>query len=160
MPKLVVPSDITLLEEKYAVGRRRLRLLERFGLLGIPPMWHLRYTKNNTKELKSVLTKRYDKDSKEPIVMILKERQESVRKQVIAHNGLWAGIDTFGLLSLWSLRHYDWKCKAMVVPVMMYGGAIVGRVLGDLVMGRTSEFCRDRFLGELPAHQFYPPASE
>eukprot|EP00397_Hematodinium_sp_SG-2012_P064891 GEMP01092801.1.p1 GENE.GEMP01092801.1~~GEMP01092801.1.p1 ORF type:complete len:164 (+),score=32.49 GEMP01092801.1:36-527(+) len=160
--KLVVPSDITILEEKHAVGKRRLRLFERIGLLGVAPMWHIRYTKNNTAEMKAVLTKRYDKDSQEPLIFLLKARQESIRKQVIAHMGLWAGIGTFGAYGIWSLRHYDYKAKAITLPFLMYGGAIIGRAVGDLIMNRTSEYARDRFLGQLPAHQFYksPAAAE
>lgn len=32
--KLLVPSDVTLLEERYTIGKRRIRFFERLGLLG------------------------------------------------------------------------------------------------------------------------------
>jgi len=157
--KLVVPSDITLLEEKYAVGKRRLRFFERTGLLGIAPMWHIRYSKNSTSDLRDVLRKRYDKNATEPAVEVIKRRQESIRKQVVAHNGLWGGIGTFSGLALWSLRRYNWQTKSIVLPFIAYAGAWIGRLAGDLMTFRVCEFGEDRFLGSLPARQFYTSES-
>lgn len=153
--KLVVPSDITLLEEKYSVGRRRLRLLERFGLWGIMPMWHIRYSKNNRSEMKSILTKRYPSGSSDPVIALLKDRQESVRKQVVAHNGLWAGVGGSFAATLWAFRRYDYKAALIMVPFTMYAGGILGRLTADVAVGRNYEFYRNRFLGQLPAHQYY-----
>lgn len=153
--KLVVPSDITLLEEKHAVGGRRLRLLERFGLWGMTPMWHIRYSKNNRSEMKSILTKRYPGDSNDPVIMLLKDRQESVRKQVVAHNGLWAGVDTAFFATMWAFRRYDYKATLIMLPFTMYAGGILGRLTADVAIGRNYEFYRNRFLGQLPAHQYY-----
>jgi len=153
--KLVVPSDITILEEKYSVGPRRVRLMEHIGLLGIAPMWHLRYSKNNKTEMKAILSRRYPKGSNDPVVIMLKDRQESVRKQAIAHSGLWAGTNTALLSTLWCLRAYDYKAKALMIPFTMYAGGILGRIAADLCMGRNYEYARNRFLGQLPAHQYY-----
>merc|ERR1719238_474040 len=41
--------------------------------------------------MKKVLQRKYPEASKDPVVDVLKVRQESIRKQVVAHNGLWAG---------------------------------------------------------------------
>jgi len=154
MAKVVVPSDISICEEKYAVGKRRIRLFEYTGLLGIPPMIHFRYTKNNTTELKDVLSKRYPKDSSEPIVILLKQRQESIRKQVLAQNLMWVGTGAAAGMGLWGMRNYNLQSKLMVVPFAAYFGSFVGRSLGDCFTYRNMEYGRDRFLGQLPAHTF------
>merc|ERR1712130_651759 len=43
---VVVPSDITILEEKKKIGNRKVSFLENIGLLGMAPfMIHLHYSK-------------------------------------------------------------------------------------------------------------------
>lgn len=157
--KLVVPSDVTLLEEKYATGVRRLGIFEKTGLLLTPPLWHIRYTKNNTSELRDVLKKKYSKDSTDPVVLLLKARQESVRKQVVAQNGMWLGVDCAALAVIWGLRHYNYQAKAMALPFACYFGSFVGRAFGNLATNRNKEYGRDRYLGQLPAHQFFNPSA-
>merc|ERR1719159_1843031 len=101
---ILVPSDITLLEEKFAIGKRRLRTLEWVGLMGMPPMLHIHYSKMDRSDMRAVLTKKYDPESKDPIVGVLKTRQEAVRKQVIAHNGMWFTGGGMAGLTWWSFR--------------------------------------------------------
>eukprot|EP00420_Gonyaulax_spinifera_P038102 CAMPEP_0197886032 /NCGR_PEP_ID=MMETSP1439-20131203/15815_1 /TAXON_ID=66791 /ORGANISM="Gonyaulax spinifera, Strain CCMP409" /LENGTH=53 /DNA_ID=CAMNT_0043505795 /DNA_START=67 /DNA_END=225 /DNA_ORIENTATION=+ len=42
---VVVPSDITVLEAKASIGRRRLGLLEWSGINLTAPMLHIHYSK-------------------------------------------------------------------------------------------------------------------
>lgn len=155
MPAVVVPSDITLLEEKHNIGRRSLSWMEKFGLLGIPPMLHISYSKMDRGDMRAVLSRKFDPSSANPVVDICRRRQESVSKYVVSHNGLWGGAGVFGGLTFWSVRRYNYQSKLIMLPFMAYGGAILGRVVGDILSTRNSEFARDAFLGSLPAKTYF-----
>eukprot|EP00747_Dinoflagellata_sp_TGD_P161951 gnl/TRDRNA2_/TRDRNA2_179015_c0_seq1.p1 gnl/TRDRNA2_/TRDRNA2_179015_c0~~gnl/TRDRNA2_/TRDRNA2_179015_c0_seq1.p1 ORF type:complete len:164 (+),score=31.00 gnl/TRDRNA2_/TRDRNA2_179015_c0_seq1:57-548(+) len=157
---LVVPSDITIAEEKYKVGRRSLGWIEWAGLMGIPPMLHLHYSKLDRADMRAVLTKRFDPEDKSPINDILMRRQESIRKRVVAHNGIWAGAYGMTGLVWWSFRRYNYHSRLISVPFIFYGGTFVGRWVGDIICNRNAEFGRDRFLGELPGKVYYVPPAE
>eukprot|EP00929_Paragymnodinium_shiwhaense_P092683 TRINITY_DN5266_c0_g1_i2.p2 TRINITY_DN5266_c0_g1~~TRINITY_DN5266_c0_g1_i2.p2 ORF type:complete len:161 (+),score=41.79 TRINITY_DN5266_c0_g1_i2:87-569(+) len=148
---VVVPSDITILEEKLKVGRRRLGFFESLGLMYTPPMLHIHYSKMDRGDLRAVLEKKYDPEDNSPAADIVKRRQESVRKQVIAKNWMWE--TAFGMTGLtwWSFRRYNYQSRLVALPFVFYGGTFVGRVLGDVLTGRNAEYGRDRFLGKLPA---------
>ncbi|KAF8821268.1 putative integral membrane protein, DUF56 family protein [Cardiosporidium cionae] len=150
-----VPSDITLLEERYSKGPRALSLLERFGLLGMPPMWHIRRIRNDKHDYRHVLSRQYNSVPSDAVEEILLTRQLSIHKRVVAHNMLWVGTFSFGLASLYTMRYYDYKSKLIVVPFALYGGSWIGRWIGDMLTGRLREYGRDRFLGNLPSMSYY-----
>eukprot|EP00922_Rhytidocystis_sp_ex-Travisia-forbesii_P025188 GHVS01036986.1.p1 GENE.GHVS01036986.1~~GHVS01036986.1.p1 ORF type:complete len:159 (+),score=8.92 GHVS01036986.1:102-578(+) len=151
---LLVPSDIALLENRFSVGPRNLSLFERIGLMTMAPMYHFNYTKNDKDDIRAVLSKQYDNSSQSDVVEILRCRQESLSKKARAHNGLWVGT-TFATGMVWySLRHYDYKAKLIVLPFVAYGGAWIGRVAANGITGRWSEYKRNKELGELPAKVF------
>eukprot|EP00929_Paragymnodinium_shiwhaense_P092687 TRINITY_DN5266_c0_g4_i2.p1 TRINITY_DN5266_c0_g4~~TRINITY_DN5266_c0_g4_i2.p1 ORF type:complete len:183 (+),score=39.44 TRINITY_DN5266_c0_g4_i2:74-550(+) len=147
---VVVPSDITVLEEKQKIGRRRLGLLERFGLLGTMPMLHIHYSKMDRGDMRAVLEKRYDPEDTSAATDICRRRQESVRKQAVATNFKWGTAWTMTGLTFWSFRRYNYQSRLVAVPFIFYGGTFVGRVIGDICTGRNAEYARDRFLGSLP----------
>eukprot|EP00746_Dinoflagellata_sp_MGD_P162465 gnl/MRDRNA2_/MRDRNA2_90041_c0_seq1.p1 gnl/MRDRNA2_/MRDRNA2_90041_c0~~gnl/MRDRNA2_/MRDRNA2_90041_c0_seq1.p1 ORF type:complete len:164 (+),score=35.95 gnl/MRDRNA2_/MRDRNA2_90041_c0_seq1:109-600(+) len=158
---IVVPSDITIAEEKYAIGKRNLRILERIGLLGMPPMLHIRYSKIDANDMKAVLTKKYDPDSSAPIVDVCRRRQEAIRKAAVAHNGLWAGAGIFAGMTWWSFRLYNYQSRLIALPFLTYIGTFVGKTCGDLITGANAQFGRDAFLGSLPGKTYFTlPASE
>lgn len=157
---LIVPSDITLLEQKVAIGRKSLGFLEFLGLATTFPMYHNSYSKLDASEKRSVLTKDYDVDSRNPEVEVCRARQKSVSREVTSHLGWWAGFGGFGAISFWSVRKYNWQAKAMVPLCMAYAGSWVGRFAGDIVTGRNAETYRDRYLANLPAKMYYSPPSE
>lgn len=151
MTRVLVPSDITILEEKNKHAKRRLRFFEKTGLLGMLPMWHLRYSKLDKEDKRAILRRKYDPMANNPVLNLLRMRQESVRKEVVAHNFVWGGMSLFAATTFWSLRRYNYQSKLIVMPFMAYAGVWVGKVVGDLVTGRSWEQQRDRFLGTLPA---------
>merc|ERR1712194_78337 len=152
---LVVPSDITILENKLSIGKQKLGYLETFGLLGMSPMFHLTYSKMDPADMRAVLAKKYDEEDMGPQANIVKTRQEAVRKQAVAHNFLWGGSGTMAGLVWWSFRRYNYQSRLVALPFVFYGGTFVGRVVGDVVTGRNAEFARDRFLASLPAKVYY-----
>jgi len=156
---IVVPSDITILEEKMSIGRRKLGILEQTGLLGIVPMLHLRYSKMDRNDMRSVLSKKYDADDKSEVVGILKKRQESVSKRVVGQNFLWGGGWTFAGFTWWSFRRYNYQSRLIAMPFLFYAGTWFGRYVGDIATGRNAEFARDRFLGQLPARVHFSASS-
>ena len=155
MTRVLVPSDITILEEKNKYAKRRLRLLERLGLMGMLPMLHLRYSKLDRNDKRDILRRKYDPMASSPVLTLLRMRQESVRKEVIAHNFVWAGMWSAIGMSWWSLRRYNYQSKLIVLPFMAYAGVWVGKVVGDLVTGRVWEQDRERILGSLPAKVYF-----
>jgi len=155
MSYLVVPSDITVLEDKTKVGRRNMGLLERIGLMLTFPVYHANYTKLDKGEIKSVLTKKYDKNIRSEANEICMARQAAVSRQVKAHIGWWAGGVGSGLGVFWSFRKYNYQSKLICIPFLAYAGAVVGREVGNILAGRNQEFYRDRFLGQLPAKCYY-----
>lgn len=155
MPKLVVPSDITLAEEAYSKGPRRVRLLERWGLFCTTPMYHVRYTKNDKNDMRKVLSRKFDAASTDPVVDVLRARQNSIKKKVVSKGIMWEVVDITTLATWYSFRHYDWKTKLIVLPFVAYGASFLGRATGDILTGRNREYMRDRLLGELPAKQYF-----
>jgi len=158
MPTLVVPSDVTILEDRYSIGQRRLTVMERLGLFLTPPMFHFRYTKNDHKDYRKVLSRQYPTNSKDPIVELLVKRQKSIHSRVVAQNGLWDGAIAAAGLVAYSLRHYDYKTKLIVLPFVAYGGSFIGRWTADFVCGRWRESARSRILGQLPAKAYFDDA--
>eukprot|EP00420_Gonyaulax_spinifera_P036812 CAMPEP_0197884692 /NCGR_PEP_ID=MMETSP1439-20131203/11059_1 /TAXON_ID=66791 /ORGANISM="Gonyaulax spinifera, Strain CCMP409" /LENGTH=160 /DNA_ID=CAMNT_0043504431 /DNA_START=82 /DNA_END=564 /DNA_ORIENTATION=+ len=152
---VVVPSDITILEAKHSVGRRRLGIMEWFGLMWTPPMFHIHYSKMDRGDMRAVLTKKFDPEDNSEVVKILRARQESVSKQVVSKCFMWDTAFAMGGISYWSFRRYNYQARLLSVPFMFYFGTFVGRAIGDIVTGRNAEFARNRFLGSLPAKVYY-----
>eukprot|EP00811_Abedinium_folium_P005237 NODE_14822_length_1083_cov_5.777197.p1 GENE.NODE_14822_length_1083_cov_5.777197~~NODE_14822_length_1083_cov_5.777197.p1 ORF type:complete len:169 (-),score=60.24 NODE_14822_length_1083_cov_5.777197:502-1008(-) len=152
---LVVPSDITLLEEKHSIGKRRLGLLEYTGLFSTCPMLHIHYSKNDVFDMDKVLRRKYDPDDTSAVVDILRSRQEAIRKQVVAQNGKYAGAFGVSGLVWWSFRRYNYQARLIAIPFLFYGGTFLGRIAGDVVTGRNAEYGRDRFLASLPGKVFF-----
>ncbi|KAL8443370.1 hypothetical protein Emed_006894 [Eimeria media] len=133
--KRVVPSDITLLEAQQQTAPRRLRFLERCGLMGIPPMYHSNYSKLDRVGMRAVLSRSYDPDTPDAATDICRRRQESIRKRVVAQNGVWVGAIGATALVHYSLRHYDYKTKLIALPFIAYGGSWLGRwIAGGMSM--------------------------
>mmetsp|Transcript_19588 Transcript_19588/g.39896 ORF Transcript_19588/g.39896 Transcript_19588/m.39896 type:complete len:162 (-) Transcript_19588:69-554(-) len=154
---IVVPSDITILENKLSVGKRRLGMFEWTGLLLTAPMLHIHYSKMDKGDMRAVLTKKYDVEDNSPACKIVQKRQESVHKFVLCKNFLWGGGFGMAGLSYWSFRRYNYQARMLAAPFMLYFGTFVGRAVGDVCTGRNAEFERDRFLGSLPAKIYYAP---
>ena len=154
MPKVLVPSDITVVEEKNKMCKRRVRFWEKVGLLGTLPMWHLRYSKLDKHDKHAILRRKFNADSSDPATLLCLRRQESVRKEVVAHNFVWAGLGVSTGLAAWSLRRYAYQTKLIVLPFVAYAGVWLGKVVGDGLTGRWAETQRDRFLAALPAKTY------
>eukprot|EP00434_Breviolum_minutum_P021119 symbB.v1.2.018632.t1/scaffold1441.1/size118624/4 len=152
---LVVPSDITIVEEKKTVGRRSLKPWEVPGLMGMAPMLHLHYSKLDRGDKRKILSRKYDPDDSSAANQICIRRQEAVRKEVVATNFMWDTALTMAGLTWWSFRRYNYQSRLVALPFIFYGGTFVGRMLGDVVTGRNAEFNRDRFLASLPAKVYY-----
>merc|ERR1712194_407061 len=131
---LVVPSEITVLENKHSIGKRKLGFLETCGLLGMSSMFHLHCSKMDAGDMRAVLSKSYDGDDTSPVVNILKCRQSAVSKQAVAHNFMWATAGTMTGLVWWSFRRYNYQSRLVALPFVFYGGTFVGDALlrGDL----------------------------
>eukprot|EP00931_Biecheleriopsis_adriatica_P086634 TRINITY_DN61257_c0_g1_i1.p1 TRINITY_DN61257_c0_g1~~TRINITY_DN61257_c0_g1_i1.p1 ORF type:complete len:162 (-),score=39.10 TRINITY_DN61257_c0_g1_i1:119-604(-) len=153
---VVVPSDITLLEEKKCIGTRKLGLAEKLGLLGMSPfMIHLHYSKMDKGDCRSVLSKKYDSDDNSEEGRLVQRRQESIRKQVVATNFMWAGAGSMAGLTWWSFRRYNYQSRLIALPFIFYAGTFFGRAVGDVATGRNAEYVRDQFLASLPAKVYY-----
>mmetsp|Transcript_73511 Transcript_73511/g.157558 ORF Transcript_73511/g.157558 Transcript_73511/m.157558 type:complete len:162 (+) Transcript_73511:89-574(+) len=154
---IIVPSDISILEEKHKIGKRKLGWLEWAGLMGMAPMFHLHYSKLDRFDMRAILTKKYDAEDKSPVVDILRRRQAAVSKTAVSHNFLWGGAVTMSGLCWWSFRRYNYQSRLVALPFIFYGGTWVGRVVGDIVTWKNAEYARDTFLGTLPAKIYYAP---
>eukprot|EP01066_Platyproteum_vivax_P009170 Platyproteum_vivax@DN4009_c0_g1_i3.p1 len=155
MVQIVVPSDVAIAEEKTSTGERRLSILERLGLAGMGPTFHIGgYSKLDKGDLRRILTKDYSK-STAPVAEVLQRRQKAVSKQVVAHNGVWWGYGLGVFICLFSLRHYDYKTKCILFTAGAYGGSLAGRALFNMLTNWNGLYARDRFLGSLPAKTFY-----
>ena len=154
MTKVLVPSDITLVEEKHKMCKRRIRFSEKLGLMGMLPMYHWRYSELDKHDMRDILRRKFNPDSSDPAIQICLKRQEAVRKEVVAHNFVWAGLATFSGITAWSLRRYAYQTKLIVLPFLAYAGVWVGKVVGDGLTGRWGETARDRFLASLPAKMY------
>jgi hypothetical protein len=119
--------------------------------MGMLPVWHLRYSKMDPTDKREILRRKYDPMASSPTLTLLRLRQESVRKEVVAHNFVWAGMWSAIGASWWSLRRYNYQSKLIVLPFMAYAGVWVGKTVGDYVTGRWWEQERERALGQLPA---------
>eukprot|EP00440_Ansanella_granifera_P067712 gb/GFBE01073453.1/.p1 GENE.gb/GFBE01073453.1/~~gb/GFBE01073453.1/.p1 ORF type:complete len:161 (+),score=43.17 gb/GFBE01073453.1/:1-483(+) len=156
---LVVPSDITLLEEKKCIGKRKIGWFETFGLMGMAPMIHIHYSKLDTRDKRAILSKKYDPDDKSEEGIIVQKRQDSVKREVLATPFMWGTAGTMAGLTWWSFRRYNYQSRLVALPFIFYGGTFIGRAIGDIVTGRNAEFGRDRFLGSLPAKVYYSGSS-
>eukprot|EP00933_Yihiella_yeosuensis_P077883 TRINITY_DN8883_c0_g1_i1.p1 TRINITY_DN8883_c0_g1~~TRINITY_DN8883_c0_g1_i1.p1 ORF type:complete len:185 (-),score=50.65 TRINITY_DN8883_c0_g1_i1:328-804(-) len=152
---LVVPSDITLLEEKKSIGVRKLSLLENLGLFGMSPTIHLHYSKLDCADRRAALSKKYDADDRSEAAQICIRRQEAISKEVVSHNFLWATAGAMSGAVWWSFRKYNYQSRLVALPFIFYAGTFVGRAVGDIVTGRNAEFARDKFLGSLPGKVYY-----
>eukprot|EP00913_Durusdinium_trenchii_P014292 g13408.t1 len=152
---LVVPSDITILEEKKTIGKRKLWPWEITGLLGMAPMLHIHYSKLDRGDKRQILSRKYDPDDTSAANQVCQLRQEAVRKEVVATNVMWDTALLMSGLTWWSFRRYNYQSRLVALPFIFYGGTFVGRVIGDVLTGRNAEFERDRFLASLPAKVFY-----
>eukprot|EP00933_Yihiella_yeosuensis_P046195 TRINITY_DN41690_c0_g1_i1.p1 TRINITY_DN41690_c0_g1~~TRINITY_DN41690_c0_g1_i1.p1 ORF type:complete len:185 (-),score=30.01 TRINITY_DN41690_c0_g1_i1:324-809(-) len=157
--KIVVPSDISLLEEKKTVGARSLGFLERLGLLGMAPMFHFHYSKIDRSDCRAVLSRKYNPDDNSEEGRLVTRRQEAIRKEVVAHNFLWAGGFSMAGATWWSFRRYNYQSRLVALPFIFYAGTFVGRAVGDVVTGRNAEFARDKFLASLPGKIYYQGAA-
>lgn len=151
---LIVPSDITVLENKMCNGKRGLSFMESVGLMGIFPLYHNSFSKLSRSEMKDVLTKKYTADG--PEAEICKTRQAAVSRQVCSHVHNYVCAGTMGFATFWSLRLYNYQAKCMFVPLIAYAGSWVGRFVGDIATGRNGETYRERYLATLPAKIYYP----
>ncbi|KAF4674432.1 hypothetical protein FOL46_004994 [Perkinsus olseni] len=140
---LVVPSDITIIEEKNKIAKRRVRTLEKTGLALMFPIFHWRYSKLDKHDMYNILRRKFDPSASDPAIDVCRRRQESVRRRVIAQNGLLPGL----LLG----------SKLIVLPFCAYLGAICGRIAGHGLSWRWVETDRQRMLGNLPAKVYYRP---
>ncbi|CAE7762340.1 polr2a [Symbiodinium necroappetens] len=131
----VVPSDITIVEEKKTIGKRKLMPWERTGLLGMAPMLHLHYSKLDKGDKRKILSRKFDPDDASEANQICIRRQESVRKEVVATNFMWDTALTMAGLTWWSFRRYNYQSRLVALPFIFYGGTFVGRVIGDVVTG-------------------------
>lgn len=152
---LVVPSDITVVEEKKTVGKRSLKPWEVTGLMGMAPMLHLHYSKLDRGDKRKILSRKYDTDDTSDANKLCIRRQEAVRKEVVATNFMWDTALVMAGLTWWSFRRYNYQSRLVALPFIFYGGTFVGRAIGDMVTGRNAEFARDRFLASLPAKVYY-----
>jgi len=156
---IVVPSDITLVENKMRVGRRRLGPLEWTGLMLTPPMLHIHYSKLDRGDMRAILTKKYDPEDTSPMKQLVESRQDSLSKHVVSTNFMWAGGAGFAGAVMWSFRRYNYQSRLLAMPFFFYFGTFAGRMVGDMCSFRNAEFARDRFLGSLPA-KVYMTATE
>lgn len=158
----IVPSKITLLEEKYSSGTRKLSIWEKTGLALSPPILRLNaYSKHSTTDLQNILERKYELENimkQAPntktalhIADILLNRQESVKSTVLRRNFMWGGALLGSAATIFSARHYDYKSKCILAPFAFYGFSFIGRWVGDLILGRWSQYSRQRALGLLPA---------
>merc|ERR1712194_133295 len=150
---LVVPSDITVLENKMKLGKRIPGTLEWLGCMLTPMCWHIRYSKMSGSEMLQALSKRYDGGST-PESEICVARQKAVGRQAVATVGAWTGMLSTGAMTFWSMRKYNWQAK-LSIPFAMYGGLWLGRMAGDIVSGQNQAYTRETFLGSLPATVYY-----
>ncbi|EDL43807.1 hypothetical protein PVIIG_04657 [Plasmodium vivax India VII] len=158
-----VPSDITILEHKYA-RKNEKRRINFFKKLFI----HCSFFTigNNCNKLSShdvikVLSNVYADDPSESknlnsvnIMNILNTRQRDIEKQVQCKLFSFLGFLLLPLYSLNKFKYYDAKSKMIVAPFFSIAGIYLGSFLGNVATGRFSDYKRSKFLGTLPAHVF------
>eukprot|EP00441_Pelagodinium_beii_P046325 CAMPEP_0197622564 /NCGR_PEP_ID=MMETSP1338-20131121/2818_1 /TAXON_ID=43686 ORGANISM="Pelagodinium beii, Strain RCC1491" /NCGR_SAMPLE_ID=MMETSP1338 /ASSEMBLY_ACC=CAM_ASM_000754 /LENGTH=156 /DNA_ID=CAMNT_0043192305 /DNA_START=45 /DNA_END=515 /DNA_ORIENTATION=+ len=156
MAAVVVPSDITILEEKKKIGTRKVTFLENIALMGMAPfMIHLHYSKLDKGDRRAVLSKKYDADDKSEEATIVKKRQAAIRKEVLSTPFMWGTAGAMAGLTWWSFRRYNYQSRLVALPFIFYAGTFVGRAVGDVVTGRNAMYARDQFLASLPAKVYY-----
>lgn len=162
MAHLLVPSDITVLENKLRIKGRKVTMMEKIGLWSFPPMIHFSYSKMDGRDMYHVLRNTFDPNASDPAVKLCIARQNAVSRKVKAHPFLFIGGFIGGALPYWSFRRYNYQAKLICVPFLGYFGTWVGRCVGNGIMGRWSEYERDRILCELPARTYLkePAAAE
>jgi hypothetical protein len=160
MAHLLVPSDITVLENKLRIKGRKVSMMEKIGLWSFFPMIHFSYSKMDSKDMYLVLRNKFDPNASDPAVKICIARQEAVSRKVKAHPFLYIGGIIGGGLPYWSFRKYNYQSRLIMVPFLGYFGTWVGRCVGNGIMGRWSEFERDRILCELPARAYLKAPEE
>merc|ERR1712066_406071 len=114
-------SDMSILENKMAIGRRKLRLLEKTGLLLTFPMLHLHYSKVDKSDMKAVLSRKYDPVFKSEAAIVCKKRQEAIRKSVVSTNFMWGTAAASAGMVTWSFRRYNYQSRLIAVPFVFYG---------------------------------------
>ncbi|CAG9483970.1 conserved Plasmodium protein, unknown function [Plasmodium vivax] len=163
MSYVKVPSDITILEHKYA-RKNEKRRINFFKKLFI----HCSFFTigNNCNKLSShdvikVLSNVYADDPSESknlnsvnIMNILNTRQRDIEKQVQCKLFSFLGFLLLPLYSLNKFKYYDAKSKMIVAPFFSIAGIYLGSFLGNVATGRFSDYKRSKFLGTLPAHVF------
>ncbi|KJP85349.1 hypothetical protein AK88_05010 [Plasmodium fragile] len=158
-----VPSDITILEHKYARKneKRRINIFKRLFI-------HFSFFTigNNCNKLSShdvikVLSNVYENDPSESqnvnsinIINILNTRQTDIEKQVQCKLWSFLGFLLLPLYSLNKFKYYDAKSKMIVAPFFSIAGIYLGSFFGNVATGRFSDYKRSKFLGTLPAHVF------
>jgi hypothetical protein len=161
MAHLLVPSDITVLENKLRIKGRKLSLMETVGLWTFAPMIHFSYSKMDSRDMYHILRNKFDTNASDPAVKICIARQNAVSRKVVAHPFLFVGGAIGAGLPWWSFRKYNYQSKLILCPFLGYFGTWVGRCVGNGIAGRWSEFERDRILGDLPARTYLKaPAAE
>lgn len=131
---LVVPSDITVVEEKKTVGKRSLKPWE-------APMLHLHYSKLDRGDKRKILSRKYDTDDTSEANKLCIRRQEAVRKEVVATNFMWDTALVMAGLTWWSFRRYNYQSRLVALPFIFYGGTFVGRAIGDMVRNGSTSRC-------------------
>jgi hypothetical protein len=155
MGEVLVPSDISLLEDKLMVKNRALTWIERISLMTMLPMWRIKHSKLDKHDLRKILSRDFGRlEAGDYSGELVRERQESVRKQVVARPFQFMGSGLAMGATWWSFRRYNYQSKAILLPFVALGGLYLGRVVGNIAVGRNQEFQRDRFLGSLPAHVY------
>merc|ERR1711964_556982 len=127
---LVVPSDISILENKMAVGKRRVRLLESTGLMLTFPMLHIHYSKLDRADMKAVLSKKYDPEDKSEAAAVCRKRQEAIRKSVVSTNFMWGSAAASAGMVTRSFRRYNYQSRLICIPFIAYGMSFAGRWIG------------------------------
>ncbi|EUD64730.1 hypothetical protein C922_04874 [Plasmodium inui San Antonio 1] len=139
-----VPSDITILEHKYARKneKRRINFFKRLFI-------HFSFFTigNNCNKLSShdvikVLSNVYVDDPSESrnlnpinIINILNTRQRDIEKQVQCKLWSFVGFLLLPLYSLNKFKYYDAKSKIIVAPFFSIAGIYLGSFLGNVATG-------------------------
>merc|ERR1719231_1950640 len=105
--------------------------------------------------MKAALTKKYDPEDKSDAATVCKKRQEAIRKSVLSNNFMWGSAGLGAGMVMWSFRRYNYQSRLVAVPMVAYGMAQVGRLVGDIATGRNAEYGRDRFLASLPGKVYF-----
>lgn len=132
--------------------------LERIGIMTVFPLWRRNWIRNDRQDLKNILTNQLPEEHQnEQVLNLLKIRQRQVHNLMVIRALGLAGSIAAPLTTWYSLRHYDHKGQAIPFPFALYGGNIVGRMIGGIVTGRWSSCLHDKCLGSLPSSVYLRP---